>query len=195
MRSRLCSSAEDSTPLKPKPITSIEDSNRHTNIKDKNKHYNDNPNNDIQKPSKNKKKKNKSKNKISDTPTSTFENLDVDPRHDPSLYNLDISHLCPSNFHTTEPRSLAPTMSRQQMILARRLPLFNFPSSLYVLADFKHQPNPSLASLTLPTDLGPSPYDPPPEVVVPCPEEVGSGSDSLTSRVLNLDGMFPAMGT
>ena len=67
------------------------------------------------------------------------------------------------------------------MILARRLPLFNFPSSLYVLADFKHQPNPSLASLTLPTDLGPSPSDPPPEVVVPSPVGVGSGSDSLTS--------------
>ena len=54
----------------------------------------------IQKPKKNKNKKNKSKNKISDTPTSTFENLDVDPRHDPSHTIL------------TSPTSVPPTFIR-----------------------------------------------------------------------------------
>ena len=44
MRSRLCFSAEGSNLLKTNPITSTEDSNRHTNKKDKNKHYNDNIN-------------------------------------------------------------------------------------------------------------------------------------------------------
>ena len=173
MRSRLCSSAEGSNPLKTKPITSIEDSNRHTNIKDKNKHYNDNINK-----TKNSKKKKFIQSHSLHPSQEPISCLDTDPSLDIALRGLDLSllltHITPGF------QSSPPLMSRQQMIMARRLPIFNFPSTLY-------QPSPVLQPRRFPppldrshdTDL-PS-YDPPDDT----PVAPSTTIDSLDTTLVN----------
>jgi hypothetical protein len=173
MRSRLCSSAEGSNPLKTKPITSIEDSNRNTNINDKNKHYNDN----IYK-TKNSKKKKFIKSHSLHPSQEPISCLDTDPSLDIALRGLDLSLLLTHITPGFQPSP--PLMSRQQMIMARRLPIFNFPSTLY-------QPAPVLQPRRLPppldrshdTDL-PS-YDPPDDT----PVATSTTIDSLDTTLVN----------
>ena len=93
------------------------------------------------------------------------------------------------------PRALAHTMTRQQMILARRLPLFNFPSSLYFSTDIKQTPidRPLLTRFdsTSSTVLELSPYDPPPsmslvlplELCTSCPQVMDLAGDVYTLTV------------
>ena len=156
MQSKLRSSAEVSTPLKPNPPDCVHKTSQHT------------------KKTKNNKKKNFIKSTTlypSQSPTPhttsrdppTYENLDVDPLFDVALLNMDISRLRGHGIGPDDPKqSTLPTMTRQQMIMARRLPLFNFPSSLY----FHPPPNvqhiqtlkmvtPASSDLDLPS------YDPP----------------------------------
>ena len=151
MRSSLRSSAEDSTPRETNPHDRISTSGQKTH-KTKSK-----------------------KNKKTKSSTLTSINLDVDPHHDISLRDLDIS-LLRSLDDMSETRFGRPTMTRQQMILARRAPLFNFPSSLYrpppsptpffppIIQHYDHLEHPSydpptdpfLTALQTTTDLIPS---------------------------------------
>jgi hypothetical protein len=107
--------------------------------------------------------------------------LDTDPSLDTALRGLDLSLLLT---HITPGVQTNPSlMTRQQMILARRLPLFNFPSTLY-------QPPPVLPPRRIPptldcchdTDL-PS-YDPPDDTPVASGTAIGSLDDTLVDPLV-----------
>ena len=147
MRSRLCSSAEGSTPPKTNHSDCAPKASQHINK------------------TKNKKKTKYTKNTTlhPQTEPDLYCCLDQDPSLDIALRGLDLSLL---RTHTSSnPLNDPPLMTRQQMILARRLPIFNFPSTLY-------QPPPILPPRWIPPpplpfhDMDLPSYDPPDDTLV-----------------------------
>ena len=109
--------------------------------------------------------------------------LDQDPFLDIALRGLDLSLL---RTHTSSnPLNDPPLMTRQQMILARRLPIFNFPSTLY-------HPPPILPPRWIPPpplpfhDVDLPSYDPPDDTLVASCTTEASLEDGLMGHAVPL---------
>ena len=145
MTSKLSTLAVVTTPLKTNPSDCAPKASQHIN-----------------------KTKNKKKTKFIKTTTlhpqtEPISCLDLDPSLDIALRGLDLSLL--RTHISSDPPTNPPLMTRQQMIMARRLPIFNFPSTLY-------QPPPSFPPRRIPPppdlrhDLDLPSYDPPDDTLL-----------------------------